>query len=117
LLNWLYGSKDEDQPPIIASQNPDVKQLGEVLTSAQALKKLRTDRDLKEAYEWSGAKARQFGEYLIKALTHAEKAQSFVYAYESDQTLLESANNLLKASRSILAGMKAKDIEEKEEDE
>lgn len=107
LLNWLYGSKEENEAPIIASQNPDVKHLGEVLVSAPALKKLRADRDLKAAYEWSGARSRQFSEALIKALTQAEKAASVVYAYEPDPTLVESGENLVKVSRQILAQMRA----------
>ena len=101
LMNWLYGSKADNEPPVIASQNPDVKHLGEILVSAPALKRLRVDRNLKAAYEWSGARSRQFGEHLIKALTQAEKAASVLYSYEPDPTLLESADNLVKVSRSI----------------
>ena len=114
LLNWLYGSKEENQPPIITSQNPDVKYLGEILVSAPALKKLRVDRNLKAAYEWSGARSRQFSEHLIKALTQAEKASAVMYSYEPDPTLLESADNLVKVSRTILAHMKAAKAEEPE---
>lgn len=118
LLNWLYGSKEKDEAPVIVSQNPDLKHLGEVLGSAPALKRLRTERDLKEAYEWSGARARQFSDYLIRALTHAEKASAVAYAYEPEPTLLESAENLVKASRSILTQMKAmtKEAAEMEEE-
>ena len=105
-MNWLYGSKDDNEPPVINSQNPDLKNLGEVLISAPALNKLRAERDLKSAYEWSGARSRQFSEYLIKALTHAEKAASVLYSYEADPTLVESGENLVKVSRSILAHMK-----------
>ena len=107
LLNWLYGSKDDNEPPVINSQNPDVKLLGEVLGSAPALKKLRAERDLKAAYERSGARARQFGDYLIRALTQAENANALTYAYEPDPSLMESAENLVKVSRSIFLQIKA----------
>jgi hypothetical protein len=107
LMNWLYGSKEDNEQPVISSQNPDVKHLGEILVSEQALKKLRVDRNLRSAYEWSGARSRQFNEHLIKALTYAEKASGVMYSYEEhDATLLESADNLVKVARSILAHMK-----------
>lgn len=115
LLNWLYGSKEDDEAPVIASQNPDLKHLGEVLANAAALKKLRVERNLKSAYEWSGARSRQFGEYLIKALTQAEKAASVVYAYEPDPTLQGSAENLVKVSRQLLAQMKTTEKTTEEE--
>lgn len=116
LLNWLYGSKADDEPPVITSQNPDVKHLGEVLVSPQAVKKLRVDRNLRSAYEWSGARSRQFGEHLIKALTHAEKASSVIYAYQHDAALAESADNLVKVARTIMTQMKALKVEQEEED-
>lgn len=113
LLNWLYGSKEDDEQPVIASQNPDVKLLGEVLASPQALKRLRANRDLKAAYEYSGARSRQFSDYLIKALTQAEKASGLMSAYVHDATLLESAEALVEVSRLIVTNMnlKRKDLE------
>jgi hypothetical protein len=116
LLNWLYGSKEDDEAPVIASQNPDLKHLGEVLANAAALKNLRVERNLKSAYAWSGARSRQFGEYLIKALTQAEKAASVVYAYEPDPTLQGSAENLAKVSRQLLAQMKTTEKDTAEKD-
>jgi hypothetical protein len=119
LLNWLYGSKDDEEPPIIASQNPDVKHLGEVLANAQSLNMLRVERNLKSAYERSGARSRQFGEHLIKALAQAEKAAAVVSAYEGEPTLLDSADNLVKVARGLHALMKttAKDAEADEDKE
>jgi hypothetical protein len=106
LLNWLYGSKSESEPPVIGSQNPDVKNLGEVLASPQAYKKLKAERDLKAAHEWSGARSKQFAEHLVKALTQAERALGLVYGYSPDPTLLETADNLTKVARSLLSQMK-----------
>jgi len=112
LLNWLYGSKDDNEPPVITSQNPDVKNLGEVLDSAAALKVLRVERDLKAAYAKSGARSRVFGEHLVRALTQAEQAAAVSYAYEPDPTLLQSAEDLVKLSRTLLAQMKSATSEE-----
>lgn len=117
VLNWLYGSREENEPPVIQSQNPDVKILGEVLSSAPALKVLRVERDLKGAYERSGARARVFGEHLVRALTQAEKAHQVMYAYEADATLLQSAEDLSKVARSLLQYMKAADKGEANEDQ
>jgi hypothetical protein len=117
LLNWMYGSKEENQPPVIASQNPDVKHLGEVLANATSLSILRVERDLRAAYERSGARSRQFSEHLIKALAQAEKAAGVVSAFEGEETLLQTASDLLKVSRGLLAQMKAAKESEPEEDD
>lgn len=107
LLNWLYGSKEDNEPPVITSQNPDVKQLGEVLGNQTALNLLRVDRNLRAAYERSGARSRQFAEAVVKALAQAEKAAAVVSAYEGEPALLESAEDLVKVARQLHASMKA----------
>ena len=41
LLVWIYGSKEDDKEPVIQSQNPGIKHLGEILESGEGLLILR----------------------------------------------------------------------------
>ena len=50
VLVWIYGSKDDDKEPVVQSQNPDIKNLGETLASAEGLHFLRAGRTLAEAH-------------------------------------------------------------------
>ena len=49
VLVWIYGSKQDGVPPVVQSQNPDIKRLGEVLVHAQGLYVLETTRNRKRA--------------------------------------------------------------------
>lgn len=50
VLVWIYGSKTDDAPPVVRSQNPDIKRLGEVLASAEGRHVLEATRNLDEAH-------------------------------------------------------------------
>ncbi len=50
VLVWIYGSKDDDKEPVVQSQNPDIKNLGETLASAEGLHILRAGGTLAEAH-------------------------------------------------------------------
>ena len=41
VLTYFYGSKQDNQPSLIKSQNPDLKELGKVLVHPVALEKIR----------------------------------------------------------------------------
>ena len=50
LLVWIYGSKVDDLPPVVRTQNPDIRRLGEVLANTEGLHVLEMSRDLDKAY-------------------------------------------------------------------
>lgn len=50
VLTYFYGSKQDNKPSLIKSQNPDLKYLGEALVHPVALAKIRGGTDLKTAH-------------------------------------------------------------------
>ncbi|GHV84108.1 hypothetical protein AGMMS50212_14480 [Spirochaetia bacterium] len=47
---YIYGSKSDDKPALVKSQNPDLKKLGAVLSNELSLAKVRNGADLETAY-------------------------------------------------------------------
>ena len=75
LLVWMYGSRKEERPPVIQSQNPHLRQLGAVVGSMEALAALRRGAELSTAYEISRPSSNLFEEALMAARQHLEKAR------------------------------------------
>jgi DNA-binding CsgD family transcriptional regulator len=50
VLVYLFGSKQDDKPALIRSQNPDIKKLGIVLSNEVSLTKIRNGSELETAY-------------------------------------------------------------------
>ena len=50
VLIWIYGSKVDDARPVVRTQNPDIKRLGEVLANAEGRHILEQTSDLDKAY-------------------------------------------------------------------
>lgn len=49
LMTWLFGAKDQQQPALITSQNPDLAVLGQVLKHPVAMRVVRAGKSLEEA--------------------------------------------------------------------
>jgi hypothetical protein len=67
VLVYMFGSKRDDKPALIRSQNPDIKKLGIILSSEVALMKIRNGSDLETAY----LNTLNSGDALEKTLTDA----------------------------------------------
>lgn len=67
VLVYIYGSKSESITSVIGSQNPDLKRLGEVLSSTRASSILYTTNSLTQAYEEVRPAKEAFEEALIIA--------------------------------------------------
>ncbi len=106
VLVWIYGSATDELEPLIKSQNPNIKELGEVLVNPIALKRLETTPDLRKAYSEVTTRIKKFEESLIKAVRHAEDAQQFADAYDGDPTLVEFAARLAKIGQGLVRSMK-----------
>jgi hypothetical protein len=50
VLVYMYGSKKDDKQALVKSQNPDLKNLGIILSSEVALAKIRNGMDIENAY-------------------------------------------------------------------
>ena len=74
LLRWMYGSKRESQPPVIARQNPHLRQLAAVLGNQEAVAALRDGIDLDMAFELSRPASTVLEEALLDANRNLQRA-------------------------------------------
>lgn len=99
-LTYLYGSKSDDKKPLIESQNPDLKHLGECLVNATALSRIRSGDTLNVAYaEVDGPK--MFGEALILANNKLERVIDLLPKYDGDESLLIVAEDVLTRAQTL----------------
>ena len=92
LFLWLYGSKKEDKPPVVQSQNPDLRRLDGVVTNREAVAALRAGVDIALAFEISRPSSNVFEESLHAAKRDLEKARSLVSTgYDGSEQLLTTA--------------------------
>ena len=67
LFVWLYGSKREKKPPVIRSQNPDLRHLDRVLSHPEAREALRAGQTLDLALKASRPPTSAFRESLMSS--------------------------------------------------
>lgn len=109
LLIWIYGSKSEDSPPIVRSQNPDIKRLGSVLGSHDALLVLDATRSLDSAYAQTESVDTRFTASLIRGRDALRAAVSSLRAYDGrDKSLLEIAEDVKETADTIVQRMAKK---------
>ena len=95
LCLWLYGSKKEHTPPVIQSQNPDLRRLDSVLSNREAVAALRSGTGLTRAFEISRPSSNVFEESLHAAKRDLEKAHSLLSTgYDGSETLLAVADDV-----------------------
>jgi len=82
VLIWIFGSKKDGELPVVKSQNPDIKRLGEVLMHAQGRHVLETTGDLDEAHASTEPVDKQFTASLIRARDHIREAAGSLRAYD-----------------------------------
>ena len=95
LLIWMYGSKRENVPPAIQSQNPHLRQLDAVLANTEALAALRNGVELSVAFEASKPVGNVFEKALVGAKQNLQKARAALSAgYDGSKALLGIAEDL-----------------------
>ena len=108
ILKWLYGSQEENVSPVVQSQNPDIKHLGEVLTSSEALTVLRTPgTSLVEAHASTQPPGRKFSEALVRARQEVREALNNLRGFdERDTALVGIANEISETAQALYGQMK-----------
>ena len=102
VLMWIYGSKEEGKKPVIQSQNPDIKRLGEVLAHAEGRHVLETKHDLDAAYASTESVDKRFIEALIKARDNIRDAAGLLRAYDGqDPSLLSIAGDIKEVAETV----------------
>lgn len=110
ILYYIYGSKKDDVKSVIKSQNPNLRELGEVLAHPLALSVLRSTNSLELAREEVFPSSTVFSESLVIAHTKVTDTlkKSSKFSAEDGDTLLPLAKELEESSKNILIIMKNK---------
>lgn len=106
LMIWLFGSKKENKQPVVVSQNPDLRNLDEVLHSDAGTVALRKGLPLEVSLEISKGDDRVFREAIIEAKLNLQKARGTVLTgYAGERDLLESVREIQRISEALLVDM------------
>jgi hypothetical protein len=115
LMSWLYGQKNE--PAVIASQNPDLNRLVEVLGNDNARTMLEATRNLHIAYDQIEDKSLQFSRSLMLTIKQAEDTLRLVGNFDGRPDLMTAGDNLRRTVQSLHGAMKTiKELIEQGED-
>lgn len=109
ICRWLWGDNRDETKPIIESQNPNLRELEQVLRNREALATLRAENDLALAYEVSKGDDIVFEEALQAAKNSLVKAQGRVSSgYHGEAKLLELAETVLEMADDLVSVMQSK---------
>ena len=106
LFQWLYGSKKENLPPIVQSQNPHLRQLDRVLGHPEALETLRARRSLDMALDASRPSTEVFRESLMESKRSLQQARaSLTTGYDESVELLTIAGEVANLAYDLYQEM------------
>ena len=108
LCRWLYGDKQNNEPPVVERQNPHLRRLDAVLANHEAIAALRDSNNLSYAYEISRDPRGVFEEALLAGKRELQRARSFLTSYDGSQVLLDSAESVVELADDIFAEMERK---------
>lgn len=109
LLVWLYGNKAEAVPPVIETQNPDLRRLNAVVANREAIAALRAGEDLNKAYEISRPATSVFEEALLAAKRELTAARAALSAgYDNSLELLKIAGTIANIADDMYVEMERK---------
>ena len=114
MLVWIYGSKEDNLRPVVRTQNPDIKRLGEVLEHPEGLHVLEATSDLDLAHAVTESINRRFSRSLVRARESIKDTFSSIRAYDGqDYSLLQIAADVKETSDTVYQRMHKKSSEAK----
>ena len=109
VLVWIYGSKTDGAEPVVKSQNPDIKRLGEVLANAEGRHVLEQERSLDTAHASTMSADTRFTASLLRARDAIRDAAGSLRAYDGqDQSLLDIAADVRETAEVVHSRMVTK---------
>jgi hypothetical protein len=106
---WLFGSTKLKKPPVVESQNPDLRRLDEVLKSREAVAALRDGAELSAAFELTRPPETVFEESLLKAKRELTQARALLTTgYDNSEELLRIAGTIAQLADDIYSEMERK---------
>lgn len=109
LCLWLYGSKREQKPPFIQTQNPHLRQLNDVVANREALNALRDGFSLDFAFDAAQPSSELFEKSLLAARRHLEKARGLLSTGDDgSEELLRTAGTVANLADDLYDEMERK---------
>jgi hypothetical protein len=103
---WLYGSKKQQLPPVVESQNPDLRRLNAVVANREAIAALRAGNELTKAFEISRPPTALFEEALLAAKRDLTTARAtLTTGYDNSEALLKIAGSIANIADDIYEEM------------
>lgn len=106
LMMWLFGSKLQDIKPIIRSQNPDLRNLNQVLLDKDSTAMLLSTGNFEAAYDNSVDGLDTLTNSIMEARVSVQKALSKLNFYDGDEDILSSAMTLADQADTLFNSMK-----------
>lgn len=88
-LGYIYGSKSDDRPALVRSQNPDLKHLGEALVNKEAKLILKNRGTLDDALDELKEPSDAFQDSLIAVNLKLKKAVSLLPKYQGGKPAID----------------------------
>ena len=108
-LGWLYGDRGLKKPPVVKSQNPDLRQLNAAISNREAVAALRAGVELSKAFEISRPAATVFEEALLAAKRELTTARGHLTSgYDKSDALLKVAGSIANMADDIYVEMERK---------
>ena len=82
VLSFIYGSKSSDQPALVKSQNPDLKDLGLAIVDEKARLILKSKGTLEDARDQMKAPSMAFYDAILTASLRLKKAMDLLPKYD-----------------------------------
>lgn len=102
LCRWLYGSKEKDIPPLIRSQNPDIRLLDEILQTPEGIVALRDGNSLADAIDASKGDKDVLHTCLREARRNLQKALGKILTgFDGESDLIELAKTVKVLAEKI----------------
>lgn len=113
VMFWLFGSEMQDIKPIIASQNPDLKNLNSVLQNREAIEALRSTKDLYIAYDLSLNGSDVLYKALVEAKVALQKALSKISYYQGEDEVLKLSGTIANTADTLYQNLENINIAKK----
>ena len=102
LCLWLYGSKRDNKPPVIRTQNPDLRKLDAVVANSEGIAALRAGIEINRAFEISRPPSTVFEESIHTAKRELEKARSMLSTgYDGSAQILSVADDVAELANDL----------------
>jgi hypothetical protein len=105
VLTYIYGSKSDDRPPLIQSQNPDLKNLGLAIENPRSRIALQNRATLEVALDEIKEPASAFHDALVTARLRLDRALGLMSKYSGGVSAIDDLIDEIFAQADTLKTM------------